>query len=371
MDWSALAKEWMDMSQLSQNAVMSQAPFQFNHLPLNDLYFVQQQQLQPPPPPQFNLYQRPPMHLNNFNLPNHLMNLNSQVPYPFVHNQPHLNVNHLQFNAPFNQNPPLINNTQSGPPPPLISPNFMQRKEPPLLPPFEPMIDQNFKNKFDHARNDFESNKFKDKKNDFKKDFSSKNLNIKKDFKEKMYDKKEINDKEHPPVKSFNKPQQSANNHLKFNQPASLKMNHLIPNQLDQEVSTADDAETSSNNSTDVNKKKSLPEWIRQGLEKMEKDKQKKIEKEEDLRKKAKEDQLRKELDNDEKGEEDDKEVKNDFEKKKIFSSSNLRTQKTFADMFLVKKGKDYYYENKEEMEKELVKTRQYLSQIYLLIFIF
>ena len=141
-------------------------------------------------------------------------------------------------------------------------------------------------------------------------------------------------------------------NQMQFNQQTNnLKINHQIPNQLDQETSATDETNSDANK-----RKKLLPEWIRAGLDRMEREKQKKIEKEENLIKKAKEEQIRKELDDED---EKDEVLKTSDaiveEKKKLFSSGGGFHQKTFADMFLVKKSKEYYYESEEAREKELV----------------
>ena len=348
------------------------------------------------------------MHLNNFNLP--------PFSHPPIQSQPHFHhpldhpLQHLnnQFNHP---PPPLLNQINSPHPmgqqmnhqighqlnnPPHFNPNHQQppnfvlppnnnqlRAEPPLLPPFELSF-----NASNNQFNQIDRNKFNHNNNDFKK--KNKNvdkIDLKSKKKEELAGEKTARQSE-PEKANRNQKNSSKNNEsnqkhhqsktpinqLQFNQPAGSKVNPLIPNQLDQESGATTD-ESNGSGLFDASKRKKLPEWIREGLEKMEKEKQKQLEREENLIKKAKEEQLRKELELDEDDEEPDSKGggheeptgkrETGEEKRKLFSASFH--QKTFADMFLVKKAKDYYYENEQEREKELMlRTRKVLTNILL-----
>lgn len=318
--------------------------------------------------------------------------LNQQLEQPL---NPQLNqpIGHQISNPPqFN-----LNQQQTLPPPPNNS-----RNDPPLLPPFELSLKNNSNNQLNN------NNQFNhlDRNKPFNNNFKKKNKNNAdrgpdSKFKKETNDKSPYGDKparQSEAEKSNRNQKNSSNNseanhqanhqkhhqsrtpvnQMAFNQSTNNhKLNPLIPNQLDQESGAADE----SNSIFDAAKRKKLPEWIREGLEKMEKEKQKRIEKEENLIKKAKEEQLRRELELDDEDDEEPENVKSTGhrdeepaarrsgetgeEKRKLFSSSFH--QKTFADMFLVKKAKDYYYENEQEREKELMlRTRKVLTSILL-----
>lgn len=424
VDWAGLAKQWIDMqsttimpqSMLFNEIQFIHQPQQLGHLQMNQLN--QLNQILPPPPMHLNTFNLPPFsqppiqnqhhfhpldhqlqHLNNqFNHPATLL---SQInpPPPINHhmsqqlNQP---IGHQISNPPqFNPN---LNQQQNFVPPPS---NNSLRKEPPLLPPFELSLKTNQLNN-NNQFNNVNRNKFNHSNNNFKKK-NKNNADRTADLKfkkEASSDKSLYGDKSARHQSEAEKPNRnqknSSNNNsetnqkhrqskapvnqLQFNQSANNnKVNQLIPNQLDQESGSTDESNSSI---FDANKRKKLPEWIREGLEKMEKEKQKRIEKEENLIKKAKEEQLRRELELDD--EDDDEEPEENpksssghreeeparkreigEEKRKLFSSSFH--QKTFADMFLVKKSKDYYYESEQEREKELMlRTRKVLTNILL-----
>lgn len=407
-----------------QNPIMPQSML------FNEMQFIHQphQQQQLSHPHQLNqmnqiLLPPPPMHhLNNFNLPH----FSHPPPIP---NQPHFHpldhqlqhLNHSQFNRPaplMNQinppPPPQINhpmgqqmnqhisqqmNSQINHPmnnPPQFSSNLNQhhhhqqpnfvlpqnnnqlRTEPPLLPPFKLSLKNNNqfdhvdRNKqFNHSNNNFKkknkNNDWADVKSNKKEGQPDKSLHALKSTRQSDSDKTNQNQKNshnnhHSETNQKHHQSKAPINQLQFNQPAGNKVNPLIPNQLDQESGTTAE-ELNGSGLFDASKRKKLPEWIREGLEKMEKEKQK----EESRAKKAKEEQLRKELELDEELEQKDEEParKTSEEKRKLFSSSFH--QKTFADMFLVKKAKDYYYESEQEREKELMlRTRKVLTNILL-----
>lgn len=366
VDWAALAKNWMDMQ---QNVLFNEIQFLHSH-PANQV-------LLPRPPMQFNNFSN--NFNDNFNLPftppplpqNHL-------PFhPMISNLNQPQLNQFQFDQPFN---PPFNQTFNHQPPLITTqiPNFIpnNRKDPPLLPQTftinRPFNNEQNPNKFTQNKqpetnidkidlndkiNESESIDKPNEKNEDKRTNNDQISNNNHNNNHNHHHNRNNKIQRHLGAKDFVQ-NKLVTNQLQFNNNNNLKMNHLIPNQLDQESNT--DAE--SNSIFDANKRKKLPEWIKEGLERMEKEKQKKIEREESLIKKAKEEQLRKELemDNDEEEEDNQKEVKEMLvkkievdDKKKLFSSSGIH-QKTFADMFLVKKAKDYY-KNEEEREKELV----------------